>query len=120
VAESDIQRALDEVVEFIRALPVDSDDYDDLSMCQEVVTQKVRESAPAFVRRWPILFTLLAATSSEQVIDTLIDLAIRSKCSLIYLTPFERSRLSEAGLSSREQLLLGRLRERLKDDESSS
>jgi len=117
VGDSDIQQALDELVEFIRALPVD---YDDLSMCQKVVTEKVRESAPAFVRRWPILFTLLAATSSEQVIDTLVDLAIRSKCSLMYLTPFENSRLSEAGLSSREQLLLGRLRERFKDDQPPS
>jgi len=116
VAESDIQLALDEVVEFIRALPGNSDDSDDLSECQEAVKRSVREAAPAFVRRWPILWTLFAARTCEQVIDVLVDLAIKSKCPMLYLTPLEKSRLTEAGLSSREQLLLGRLRERLKDD----
>ena len=52
VAESDIQQALDEVLEFIRALPVDSYGYDDLSMCQEVVSQMVREAVPAFGLDW--------------------------------------------------------------------
>lgn len=117
--ESDIQRALDEVVEFIRALPGNFDDCDDLSECQEAVDRSVKEAAPAFVQGWPILSTLFAARTFEQVIDVLVELAIRSKCPMMYLTPLENSRLTKAGLSFREQLLLRRLRERLNDEEES-
>ncbi len=118
MAEPDIQRALNEMVEFIRALPLDCDDHDDLFECRKAVARKIREAAPAFVGRWPILMTLFAASTSEQVVDVLVDLALRSKCPMMYLTPLEKSRLSEAGLPPREQLLLGRLRERLKDEEA--
>jgi len=120
VAESDLQRCLDEVVEFIRALPVDLDQCRDLWQCREVATRSVQEAAPAFVKRWPVLFRLLAATSSEQVIDFLVDLVIKSKCPLAYLSVDEQNQLTEAGLSSREQLLVARLRERSEDHDAKS
>ncbi len=116
MAESDIQRALDEVVEFIRALPAPGAD-DDLAACIEALTRSVNETAPAFVRRWPILITLFAATSEEQAIEVLVDLAISAKCRLANLTPAEQAQLSEMGLSSSEQLLLARLLQRLRDVE---
>ena len=118
MAESDIQRCLDEVVEFIRTLPVDFDHCRDLSECREAATRSLREAAPPFVRRWTVLFRLLAATSSEQVIDFLADLAIKSKCPLAYLSVDENSRLSVAGLSPHEQLLLGMLRERFEEHDA--
>ena len=120
MVESDLQRCLDEVVRFIRTLPVDFDHCRNLSECREEATRSVREVAPAFIQRWPILLRLLAATSTEQVIEFLVDLAVRSKCHMAYFTPEERCSLSGAGLSSREQLLLGRLRERLADNETIS
>jgi len=117
VVEPDILRALDDVVEFISALPLYCDDNPDLF--EEVITRKVKEAAPTLVQRWPVLLTLLAAKSTEEVIETIADLAVRAKCSMMYLTLIEKSRLSEAGLSLPEQLLLGRLRERLKNEEGS-
>ena len=80
----------------------------------------VQEAAPAFVQRWPVLLRLLAATSTEQVVDFLTDLAVRSKCPLAYLSADEETTLSLAGLSPYEQLLLGRLRERLEEDDAGS
>ena len=120
MAESDIRRCLDEVVEFIRALPVDFENCRDLSECKEAASKSVQEAAPSFLERWPVLLRLLAATSSDQVIDFLVDLAVRSRCPMAYLSPDENHQLSEFGLSSREQLLLGRLRERLVDDDARS
>lgn len=116
MAESELRQCLDEVVEFIRALPVDCHDCGDLAECQEAVSRSVREAAPPFIQRWPMLLRLLAATSTGQVIDFLVDLAVRSKCPMQYLSPGEKDLLSGAGLSSREQLLLGKLRERLKNN----
>ena len=116
MADSDIQRALDDVVEFIRALHTPGAD-DDLATCIEALTRSVKQTAPAFVRRWPILRTLLSATSDEQVFDFLVDLAITAKCRSVYLTPEEQAQLEEIGLSSSEQLLLGRLRQRIRDVE---
>ena len=118
MAESNLQRCLDDVVEFIRALPVDLDQCRDLSQCREVVTRSVQEAAPAFVQRWPVLFSLLAATSIEPVIDFLVDLAIRAKCPLVHLSVDEQNQLVEEGLSSHEQILLGRLRERLTNNDT--
>ena len=120
MAESNLQRCLDDVVEFIRALPVDLDQCRDLSQCREVVTRSVQEAAPAFVQKWPVLFSLLAASSIKPVIGFLIDLAIKAKCPLVYLSVDEQNQLVDAGLSSREQILLGRLRERLTNDDTLS
>ena len=119
MAESDKQRALNEslyeMVEFIHALPLDCNGHADLFECRYAVTRKVREAAPAFAGPWPILMTLFSVRTCERVIDVLVDLVLRAKCPMWYLTPQEQSRLREAGLSSGEQLLLGRLRERLKN-----
>ena len=113
MAESDLQRCLDEVVELIRALPGDFNHCRDLAECRELATRSLRHAAPPFVQRWPILLKMLAATSTEQAIDFLVELAIKSRCPMAYLSADEKHRLNEAGLSTREQLLLGRLRERL-------
>ena len=120
MADSDLQRCLEEVVVLIRALPVDFDNCRDLSECIESATKSVQEAAPAFVQRWPVLLRLLAATSSDQVIPFLVDLAVRSRCPMAYLSPDENYQLSESGLSSREQLLLGRLRERVENNDAPS
>ena len=118
MAESDLRRCLDEMVEFIRTLPVDFDHCRDLSEWWEAVTRSVWEAAPPFIQRWPVLVCLLAAASSEQVIDFLVDLAIKSKCPLAYLSADDQNQLTEAGLSSNEQLLLARLRERFEDHDA--
>jgi len=117
VAESELQRCLDEVVEFIRALPADCEHCRDLSECREVAARSIREAGPAFVQRWPILSTLLAATSSEQVFEFLIELAVKSKCPMAYLSPCESSQLSKEGFSSQEQLLIGRLLEHITNND---
>jgi hypothetical protein len=59
--------------------------------------------------------SLLAATFTERVIDFLLDLAVKSRCQLTYLSTDETHQLSWAGLSSREQVLLGILRNRFYD-----
>ena len=115
MVESDIRRALDEVAEFVRALAVAGDNCLDFLDCRNKVTDFVVEAAPLLVERNPILLELLAATSAYQITDFLMELAVRSKCPLAYLSPAEKHSLHQSGLSSREQLLLGRLRERLRN-----
>ncbi len=110
-----LNKSLYEMVEFIHALPLDCNGHADLFECRDAVTRKLREAAPTFAGPWPILMTLFAVRTCEQVIDVLVDLVLRAKCPMWYLTPQEKSRLREVGLSSGEQLLLGRLRERLKN-----
>ncbi len=113
-----LNEALIEMMESIHSIPMDCNGHTDLFECRNVVNGKVRDAAPAFVASWAILKILFSARACEQVIDALVDLALKAKCPMMYLTRLERSRLSEAGLSPREQLILGRLRERLKDEEA--
>ena len=120
MAAPEIRQCLDAVVEFIRALPVDFDNCRDLSECKEIASKSVQEAGPSFLQGWPVLLRLLAATSSNQVIDFLVELAVRSRCPMAYLSADESYQLSESGLSSHEQLLLGRLRERVKNNDAPS
>ena len=93
MAEPDIRRCLDAVVELIRALPGDFDNCRDLSECKELATKSVQEAAPSFLQQWPVLLRLLAATSTDQVIDFLVELAVRSRCPMAYLSPDESYQL---------------------------
>ena len=120
MAESDIRQFLDEVVKFIRELPVDFENCRNLSECRQAAARSVRAAAPDLVQRLPLLLSVLAATYIEQVINFLVELAVRSKCPIAYLTPEETCRLNEAGFSSREQILIGRLRDRLTDNDTLS
>ena len=120
MAESDIQRALDEVVEFIRALPIPGDCCDDLLVCRNALTPFVREAVPGLVRKYPILLVLFAATSTDQLSDCLVDLAVRTRCGMEILSSDEEHRLRQLGLSPHGELLLRRLRERLKYDDAST
>ena len=120
MVESNIRRALDEVVEFIRALPIPGDCCDDLLVCRNSITAQVREAVPALVGRHPILLVLMAETSIDPLTDWLVDLAVRSKCAREILSSAEEHRLRQLGLSPHGELLLRRLRERLKNDEASN
>lgn len=114
--DSRIKRAIEEVVEFIRALAVTCDGHCDQLPCRTIISRLVRQTGPALLLRHPILLEVLAATSSEQLVEFLVDLALRSKCPVTYLSKPERRQLSGVGFSPREQLLLGRLRERIQNN----
>jgi hypothetical protein len=114
--DSRIMRALEEVVEFIRALAVTCDGHCGQLPCRTIISRRVRQTGPALLLRHPILLEVLATTSSEQLVEFLVDLALSSKCPETYLSRPEIRQLSGLGFSPRQQLLLGRLRKRIKNN----